>query len=111
MKSLQTANKGLKALAKENPSLVEDRFGYDVPGYTMGGIAQFMSGGSVFGPMNLVQSRITGAPTLNLPENLPTKTIDISDLDFSVEPLDVEYNTENPYNISDSAYENYLEST
>lgn len=111
MKNLQTANKGLKALAKENPSLVEDKFGYDVPEYMMGGIAQFMSGGSVFGPMNLVQGRITGAPTLNLPENLPAKTIDISDLDFSVEPLDVEYNTENPYNISDSAYENYLKST
>jgi len=39
MKSLETANKGLKALAKKNPSLVEDKFGYDVPGYEFGGIA------------------------------------------------------------------------
>ena len=39
MKSLSEGNKGIKALAKKNPALVEDRFGYDVPGYDMGGIA------------------------------------------------------------------------
>ena len=38
MKSLSEGNKGIKALAKKNPALVEDRFGYDVPGYDMGGI-------------------------------------------------------------------------
>ena len=39
MKSLSEGNKGIKALAKENPALVEERFGYDVPGYMAGGIA------------------------------------------------------------------------
>ena len=39
MKSLSEGNKGIKALAKENPALVEERFGYDVPGYVAGGIA------------------------------------------------------------------------
>jgi hypothetical protein len=78
MKSLQTANKGLKALAKENPSLVEDKFGYDVPGYTMGGIAQFFSGGSVFGPMNLVPGG--GIPTMQM--GIPSITAG-QDVDFS----------------------------
>ena len=111
MKSLETANKGLKALAKENPSLVEDKFGYDVPGYMMGGIANFAPGGSVFGPMNLVQGSITGGPYLNIPENMPAKSIDVFDEDFKVEPLDIKYDAENPYDISDSVYENYMKAT
>jgi hypothetical protein len=32
MKSLSEGNKGIKALAKKNPALVENKFGYDVPG-------------------------------------------------------------------------------
>ena len=80
MKSLQTANKGLKALAKENPSLVEDKFGYDVPGYTMGGIAQFFAGGSVFGPTNLVPGG--GIPTMQMgiPSITAGKDVDFSDV-------------------------------
>ena len=39
MKNISTANKGLKALAKENPALVENKFGYDVPGYQNGDTA------------------------------------------------------------------------
>jgi len=42
MKSIDKANKGLMALAKENPALVENRFGYDVPGYMGGGLAPMM---------------------------------------------------------------------
>jgi hypothetical protein len=38
MKKLSEGNKGIQALAKENPALVEDKFGYDVPGYFMGGM-------------------------------------------------------------------------
>ena len=45
MKNLETANKGIKSLAKEEPALVEERFGYDVPGYMYGGIAKFQYGG------------------------------------------------------------------
>jgi len=42
MKSIKKSNKGLMALAKKNPALVEQRFGYDVPGYMSGGIAPMM---------------------------------------------------------------------
>ena len=38
MKKISEGNKGIQALAKENPALVEDKFGYDVPGYFMGGM-------------------------------------------------------------------------
>ena len=43
MKKISTANKGLKALAKENPALVEDKFGYDVPGYQDGDLVDFLN--------------------------------------------------------------------
>ena len=36
MKDLSKANKGLQKLAKEAPALVEERFGYDVPGFADG---------------------------------------------------------------------------
>jgi len=38
MKKISEGNKGIQALAKENPALVEDKFGYDVPGYFTGGM-------------------------------------------------------------------------
>ena len=47
MKSLSQGNKGIKALAKENPALVENRFGYDVPGYDLGGIASIPDLGNI----------------------------------------------------------------
>ena len=37
MKNLSQGNKGIKALARNNPALVENRFGYDVPGFFAGG--------------------------------------------------------------------------
>ena len=57
MKNLETANKGIKALAKKEPSLVENRFGYDVPGYMYGGIARFQFGGPA-GGFNIDQDYI-----------------------------------------------------
>ena len=42
MKDLSQGNKGIQALAKKNPALVENKFGYDVPGYMAGGIAPMM---------------------------------------------------------------------
>ena len=80
MKSLETANKGLKALAKENPSLVEDKFGYDVPGYMMGGIANFAPGGSVFGPMMLSNPTLMPGSDINIPNIESGKDIDFSDV-------------------------------
>ena len=47
MKSLSEGNKGIKALAKKNPALVENKFGYDVPGYDMGGIASIPDLGNI----------------------------------------------------------------
>ena len=57
MKNLETANKGIKALAKKEPALVENRFGYDVPGYMYGGIARFQFGGPA-GRFNIDQDYI-----------------------------------------------------
>jgi hypothetical protein len=57
MKNLETANKGIKSLAKEEPALVEERFGYDVPGYMYGGIANFQYGGPA-GMFNIDQDYI-----------------------------------------------------
>ena len=57
MKNLETANKGIKSLAKEEPALVEERFGYDVPGYMYGGIAKFQYGGPA-GMFNIDQDYI-----------------------------------------------------
>ena len=76
MKSLETANKGLKALAKKNPSLVEDKFGYNVPGYMMGGIAKFATGDAV----GLLPGG--GIPSMNIDiPNIDTgKDIDFSDV-------------------------------
>jgi hypothetical protein len=48
MKDLSQGNKGIQALAKKNPALVENKFGYDVPGYMGGGIAPIM-------PMGMLQ--------------------------------------------------------
>ena len=45
MKKISEGNKGIQALAKENPALVEDKFGYDVPGYFMGGMPGVDMGG------------------------------------------------------------------
>ena len=111
MKNISTANKGLKALAKENPALVENKFGYDVPGYMYGGIANFASGGSsVFGPASLSNPMLAAGPTINLPKNLPGKSIDIDAMDFSVEPLDIDYDIDD-FDAEKTAYENYMEAT
>jgi len=57
MKNIDKQNKGLMALAEKNPALVEERFGYDVPGYMYGGIAKFQYGGPA-GGFNIDQDYI-----------------------------------------------------
>jgi len=48
MKKISQGNKGIQALAKSNPSLVENKFGYDVPGFMYGGMPMsYMGGGDV----------------------------------------------------------------
>ena len=86
MKKISEGNKGIQALAKKNPSLVEDKFGYDVPGYMNGGmpLQYFQSGGMPFDPstlMNLSNSmpqpgKMTrgssiGSANINVPSNIP----------------------------------------
>ena len=101
MKSLQTANKGLKALAKENPSLVEDKFGYDVPGYKLGGspstgggldsIMNFFSSLGMFGG-NKEQEKMTRGfdvpMNFDAPKSFDSKDIDFSDVTFNKEAVD-----------------------
>jgi hypothetical protein len=50
-------------------------------------------------------------PKINMPSSLPDEAIDIFDEDFEVEPFEIEYDSDNPYNINKSAYENYMDST
>ena len=52
MKKISEGNKGIQALAKKNPSLVEDKFGYDVPGYMNGGMPVFYQNGGLAGYMD-----------------------------------------------------------
>ena len=102
MKNLQTANKGLKALAKENPSLVEDKFGYDVPGYKLGGspstggggldsIMNFFSSLGMFGG-NKEQEKMTRGfdvpMNFDAPKSFDSKDIDFSDVTFNKEAVD-----------------------
>ena len=63
-----------------DPSLVEDKFGYDVPGYMMGGIANFAPGGSVFGPMMLSNPTLMPGSDINIPNIESGKDIDFSDV-------------------------------
>ena len=50
-------------------------------------------------------------PKINMPSSLPDEAIDIFDEDFEVEPFEIKYDSDNPYNIDKSAYENYMDST
>jgi len=86
MKKISEGNKGIQALAKKNPSLVEDKFGYDVPGYMNGGMPmQYMqSGGMPFDPSTLMnlgnmmpqpgpmsRGSSIGSANINVPDNIP----------------------------------------
>jgi len=97
MKNISTANKGLKALAKENPALVENKFGYDVPGYMVGGtvgspaptggggggLGDFMKIlGSLFGGQGNEDEQRQQAKITSTPFDMPEVKSGI-DLDFS----------------------------
>ena len=81
MKDLSQGNKGIRALAKENPSLVENRFGYDVPGYDSGGyipnignVERFLANNPGFNYMRDVlgiepESATTPATATKIPES------------------------------------------
>ena len=86
MKKISEGNKGIQALAKKNPALVENKFGYDVPGYMNGGmpLQYFQSGGMPFDPSTLANlgnmmpkpgpmssGSSIGSANINIPDNIP----------------------------------------
>jgi len=124
MKKISEGNKGIQALAKKNPSLVEDKFGYDVPGfmnggmplyYQDGGLAGYMDGGDVSymqsGGM-LGNSAMNFSNLKNPLDTMPDEyTNNVMDPNFKFEPdLSVDYQ-KNPYDAEKSTYENYIENT
>jgi hypothetical protein len=76
----------------------------EVEGFATGDAVGLVPGGGI-------PSMMINVPKINMPSSLPDEVIDIFDEDFEVEPFEIEYDTDNPYNIDNSAYENYMEST
>ena len=67
MKNLSQGNKGIRSLAEENPALVENRFGYDVPGFFGGGgygipnIRDLEDSGSLYGVERSIARNLANA--------------------------------------------------
>jgi hypothetical protein len=76
----------------------------EVEGFATGDAVGLVPGGGI-------PSMMINVPKINMPSSLPDEAIDIFDEDFEVEPFEIEYDTDNPYNIDKSAYENYMDST
>ena len=76
----------------------------EVEGFATGDAVGLVPGGGI-------PSMMINVPKINMPSSLPDEAIDIFDEDFEVEPFEIEYDTDNPYNIDKSAYENYMKST
>ena len=110
MKKISEGNKGIQALAKKNPSLVESKFGYDVPGYMNGGmpLQYFQNGGMPFdtdalmnlgnimpqpGPMSPGSS--IGSANINVPDNIPGNPRGLESI------LSGDMIGEDPYNVMD----------
>jgi hypothetical protein len=77
---------------------------YAIRGYASGDAVGLVPGGGI-------PSMMINVPKINMPSSLPDEAIDIFDEDFEVEPFEIEYDSDNPYNINKSAYENYMDST
>jgi len=76
----------------------------EVEGFATGDAVGLVPGGGI-------PSMMINVPKINMPSSLPDEAVDIFDEDFEVEPFEIEYDTDNPYNIDKSAYENYMDST
>ena len=146
MKKISQGNKGIQALAKSNPSLVENKFGYDVPGFMYGGMPMsYMGGGDVrymaeggfnFSSLNnmnpktptMTPGSVINSSPINIPDNfqgdargieailsgdmIGSNQNNVMDPNFKFEPdLSVEYDEENPYDLSKSDYDNYMNAT
>jgi len=77
---------------------------YAIRGYATGDAVGLVPGGGI-------PSMMINTPKINMPSSLPDEAIDIFDEDFEVEPFEIKYDSDNPYNIDKSAYENYMDST
>ena len=76
----------------------------EVEGFATGDAVGLVPGGGI-------PSMMINVPKINMPSSLPDEAIDIFDEDFEVEPFEIKYDSDNPYNIDKSAYENYMDST
>ena len=76
----------------------------EVEGFATGDAVGLVPGGGI-------PSMMINVPKINMPSSLPDEAVDIFDEDFEIEPLEIEYDSDNPYNIDKSAYENYMDST
>ena len=110
MKKISEGNEGIQALAKKNPALVENKFGYDVPGYMNGGMPMqymqnggmpfdteaFMNLGNIMpqpGPMSPGSS--IGSANINVPDNIAGNPRGLESI------LSGDMIGEDPYNVMD----------
>tara|TARA_R110002111_G_scaffold186291_1_gene252193 strand:- start:776 stop:2116 length:1341 start_codon:yes stop_codon:yes gene_type:complete len=84
MKKISEGNKGIQALAKKNPSLVEDKFGYDVPGFMNGGMPLYYQDGGLAGYMGGGEVNLNRIQPGN-PEALDDVTEDFNNFERSIE--------------------------
>ena len=84
MKKISEGNKGIQALAKKNPSLVEDKFGYDVPGFMNGGMPLYYQDGGLAGYMDGGDVNLNRIQPGN-PEALDDVTEDFNNFERSIE--------------------------
>tara|TARA_E500000318_G_scaffold22955_1_gene23330 strand:+ start:4004 stop:5062 length:1059 start_codon:yes stop_codon:yes gene_type:complete len=77
---------------------------YELRGYATGDAVGLLPGGGI-------PSMVINTPKINMPSSLPDKAVDIFDDDFEVELFEAKYDSDNPYDIDKSAYENYMDST
>ena len=108
MKKISEGNKGIQALAKKNPSLVEDKFGYDVPGYMNGGMPMYYQDGGIAGYMNgnFVSTGSNPYPTAYGPQEKPgiDEAVDEGQIDleeFDNKIFNLSNDSNNPYNNTD----------
>jgi len=108
MKKISEGNKGIQALAKKNPSLVENKFGYDVPGYMNGGMPMYYQDGGIAGYMNgnFVSTGSNPYPTAYGPQEKPgiNEAVDEGQIDleeFDNEIFNLGNDSNNPYNNTD----------
>jgi len=75
-----------------------------IRGYATGDAVSLLPGGGI-------PSMMINTPDITMPSSLPDKVTNIFDDDFKIKPLEIKYDSDNPYDASKSAYDNYMDST